>query len=340
MLDANGIITSPVDGMFYVENGKSVYGGLLLIDGAYYYARTSGQILTDTTYWITKNNDLLPVANYTFGADGKMVNPPVVENPDVPDVPEVKNGIVSEDGKLWWYVDGVKTYGGLLLIDGDYYYARSSGEILVNKTYWITKNNDLLPVDNYTFGADGKMVNPPVQEEPNPEPETPVVPEVKNGIVSEDGKLWWYVDGVKSYGGLLLIDGDYYYARSSGEILTNTKYWISKNNDLLPAASYTFGADGKMVNPPVQEEPEPETPVVPEVKNGIVSEDGKLWWYVDGVKTYGGLMLIDGDYYYARTSGEILCSRDYWITNTNDLLPAAKYTFGADGKMVNPPISN
>ena len=33
-----------------------------------------------------------------------------------------------------------------------------------------------------------------------------------------------------------------------------------------------------------------------------VSENGKLWWYVDGVKTYGGLMLIDGDYYYARTS--------------------------------------
>ena len=45
----------------------------------------------------------------------------------------------------------------------------------------------------------------------------------------------------------MLIDGDYYYARSSGEILTNTKYWISKNNDLLPITYYTFGADGKMV---------------------------------------------------------------------------------------------
>ena len=69
---------------------------------------------------------------------------------------------------------------------------------------------------------------------------------MKNGIVSEDGKLWWYVDGVKTYGGLMLIDGEYYYARSSGEILTNTKYWITKTNDLLPEANYTFGADGKM----------------------------------------------------------------------------------------------
>ena len=68
-----------------------------------------------------------------------------------------------------------------------------------------------------------------------------------------------------------------------------------------------------MLNPPVTEEPdpeEPETPVEPEEpekKNGIVEEGGKLWWYVDDVKTYGGLMLIDGDYYYARTSGEIVC---------------------------------
>ena len=300
MLDANGIIATEGDGIFYVENGTSVYGGLMLIDGDYYYARTSGQLVVDRTYWITKTNGLLPEANYTFGADGKMLNPPITEEPDPeePEIPVVKNGIVSENGKLWWYVDGVKTYGGLMLIDGAYYYARSSGEILTNCTYWITKTNDLLPAANYTFGADGKMIDHPITEEPDPE--EPIVPEVKNGIVSEGGKLWWYVDGVKTYGGLMLIDGAYYYARSSGEILTSRTYWITKTNDLLPAANYTFGADGKMIDPPVVEpeqppvDPDPEQPEIPEVKNGIVSEDGKLWWYVDGVKTYGGLMLIDG----------------------------------------------
>jgi hypothetical protein len=145
--------------MYYVENVKTSYGGLMLIDGDYYYARTSGQIVCGRTYGITKTNDLLPAKNYTFDADGKMVNPPVVE----PEQPEVKkNGIVAENGKLWWYVDGVKTYGGLMLIDGDYYYARTSGEIVSGKTYGITKTNDLLPARNYTFGADGKMLNPPV----------------------------------------------------------------------------------------------------------------------------------------------------------------------------------
>ena len=259
MLDVNGLVTSPVDGMFFVENGKSVYGGLMLIDGDYYYARTTGQVLTNVTYWITKTNDLLPADNYTFGADGKMIDPPVVEpetpvEPEEPEVPEVKNGIVSEDGKLWWYVDGVKTYGGLMLIDGDYYYARSSGEILTNVTYWITKTNDLLPAANYIFDAEGKITNAPAVEPEEPEtPVEPEEPEVKNGIVSEDGKLWWYVDGVKTYGGLMLIDGDYYYARTSGEILTNVTYWITKTNDLLPAANYIFDAEGKITNAPAVE---------------------------------------------------------------------------------------
>ena len=269
MLDANGIITSEVDGMFYVENGTSVYGGLMLIDGDYYYARTSGQLVTDRTYWITKTNDLLPADNYTFGSDGKMIDPPVTEEPDqggdsgeteTPVEPEVKNGICAdENGTLYYYVDGVKTYGGLLYIDGHYYYARTSGQIVVDRSYWITKNNDLLPVDNYTFGSDGKMVNPPVTEEPDQggdsgEPETPVVPEVKNGICAdENGTLYYYVDGVKTYGGLLYIDGHYYYARTSGQIVVDRSYWITKTNDLLPAANYTFGSDGKMVDPPVVE---------------------------------------------------------------------------------------
>ena len=50
--------------------------GLMLIDGAYYYARTSGEIVTNRSYWITKTNDVLPAANYAFGADGQMINPP------------------------------------------------------------------------------------------------------------------------------------------------------------------------------------------------------------------------------------------------------------------------
>ena len=344
--DENGITmggwTTNSTGTRYSVGPSYIKRSWVTLAGDQYYFGEDYYMYTGTRS-IPKNRNNMKegIFWYLFAEDGKFIR----EYTDL-------NGIVAENGNLYWVVNGRNEYGGLMLIDGDYYYARTYGQLVQNATYWITKNNDLLPCASYSFGADGKMLNAPVVN-PDPDPEQPPVtpdpePEVKNGIVSEGGKLWWYVDGVKTYGGLMLIDGDYYYARSSGEILTNTKYWISKTNDLLPAKNYTFGADGKMLNAPViNPDPDPEQPPVtpdptpdpePEVKNGIVSEDGKLWWYVDGVKTYGGLMLINGDYYYARTSGEILTNTKYWISKTNDLLPAKNYTFGADGKMVNPPI--
>ena len=209
-------------------------------------------------------------------------------------------------------------------LDGEQYYF-GEDHYMFTGTRSIPKNrsNKDEGIFWYLFDEDGKFIKDYTD---------------LNGIVEENGKKYWVVDGMNAYGGLMLIDGAYYYARTYGEIVCGRDYGISKTNGLLPVGSYTFGADGKMINPPVVEPEQPDTPVVPEVKNGIVSEDGKLWWYVDGVKTYGGLMLIDGAYYYARTSGEILTDKTYTITKTNDLLPVGGYTFGADGKMINPPV--
>ena len=126
--------------------------------------------------------------------------------------------------------------------DGNYYYVNSSCKVITNQRYWVSKTNDLLTAGFYNFGADGKMTDAPI---PTPDPD-PVNP-AKNGIVSEDGELYYYVDGVKTYAGLIQIDGDYYYVNSYCKVVTNQRYWISKTNNLLPATFYTFDADGKMV---------------------------------------------------------------------------------------------
>ena len=89
-----------------------------------------------------------------------------------------------------------------------------------------------------------------------------------------------------------------------------------------------------MVNPPVTDpDPDPTEPE-PEVKDGIVAESDSLYYYVDGVLTYAGLIQIDGNYYYVRTSGEVVHGRSYWITKTNGLLPEKSYTFDETGKIV------
>lgn len=236
-------------------------------------------------------------------------------------------GLFDYNGDTYYCVNGIiQEYPGLVKIGDDYYYFRSTSTAVKGRTYWITVTNDLLPEGAYIFDESGKMVNPP-SVDPDPEPE------VKNGIVSENGSLYYYVDGVLTRAGLIQIDGDYYYVKtSSGEVVHGRSYWVTATNDLLPAGQYTFDETGKMVNPPtVDPDPDPE----PEVKNGIVSENGSLYYYVNGNLTGAGLIRIDGDYYYVRTSNcEVVHGRSYWVTLTNGLLPAGQYTFADDGKMV------
>ena len=361
--DENGVWQEHLTGLFDYK-GETYYcvagiiqegAGLVCIDGDYYYFRTSTSTAVKArAYWITVTNGLLPTGQYTFDADGKMVNPPIVTpDPDPSPEPGVKNGIVAENGSLYYYVDGVLTGVGLIRLNGDYYYVKTSNcEVVHGRSYWVTDTNGLLPAGPYTFGTDGKMINPPVVDptpdpdpEPEPTPDPDPTPDVKNGIVAENGSLYYYVDGVLTGVGLIRLNGDYYYVKTSNcEVVHGRSYWVTDTNGLLPAGPYTFGTDGKMINPPVvdptpdpdpEPEPTPDPDPTPDVKNGIVAENGSLYYYEDGVLTGAGLIRLNGDYYYVKTSNcEVVHGRSYWVTDTNGLLPAGPYTFGADGKMV------
>ena len=298
----NGIVAEN-DSLYYYKDGVRYYAGLIEIDGSYYYVRTSGEVVHGCSHWITKTNGLMSERSYTFDDNGRMTDPEI-QNP-------AKDGIVAEDGSLYYYRDGVRYYAGLIEIDGSYYYVRTSGEVVHGRNYWITKTNGLMGERSYQFAEDGKMINPEIKNLS------------KNGIVAEDGSLYYYRDGVRYYAGLIEIDGSYYYVRTSGEVVHGRNYWITKTNGLMGERSYQFAEDGKMINPEIKNLS----------KNGIVAEDGSLYYYRDGVRYYAGLIEIDGSYYYVRTSGEVVHGCNYWITKTNGLMPEKSYTFGADGKM-------
>lgn len=350
--DENGVWQEHLTGLFdyngetyYCVNGIiQEYPGLVKIGNDYYYFRSSSTAVKGRTYWITVTNDLLPAGPYTFDADGKMIDPPVIipdPDPDPDPTPGVKNGIVEENGSLYYYVDGALTGAGLIQIDGNYYYVKSSNcEVVHGRSYWVTATNGLLPAGLYNFADDGKMIDPPViVPDPDPDP----TPEVRNGIVEENGSLYYYVDGILTGAGLIQINGDYYYVKTSNcEVVHGRSYWVSATNGHLPAGLYSFADDGKMIDPPVivpdpdpDPTPDPTPDPEPEVKSGVVEENGSLYYYVDGVLTGAGLIQIDGDYYYVKTSNcEVVHGRSYWVTVTNGLLPAGPYTFAADGKMV------
>ena len=295
------------DGLYYFVDGVKTGRGLFEYDGSYYYARTlSGKLVCGMSYWITETNGItingVPIkqGTYQFDNDGKMILRDLV-----------KDGIVEEDGSLYYYKNGSRYYAGLINIEGSYYYVKTSGEVVHGQKYWITKTNGLMKEASYEFGADGKMV---------------VDESVKDGIVKENGSLYYYKDGKLTYAGLINIDGSYYYVKTSGEVVHGQKYWITKTNGLMPERSYTFDAEGKITDPEIIS-PDPG-------KNGIVEEDGSLYYYKDGSRYYAGLINIDGSYYYVKTSGEVVHGQKYWITKTNGLMKEASYEFGADGKMV------
>ena len=221
---------------YYCVDGVIIANGLMKIDGNYYYARTSnGAFVCNRTYWITKTNGLLDAGIYTFDDAGRIIFP---EKP--------KNGIVAENGSLYYYENGVLTGAGLIQIGNDYYYVRTStGEVVHGRSYWVTDTNDLLPAGPYTFDTDGKMINPPVVD-PNPDPDP--TPDVKNGIVAENGSLYYYENGVLTGAGLIRLNGDYYYVKTSNcEVVHGRSYWITVTNGLLPTGQYMFADNGKLI---------------------------------------------------------------------------------------------
>ena len=284
----------------------------------YYYFGEDGKAVKKTgeieEYVVEKNNGYdLPEGNrYCFDENGVIVH-----------FSGCPNGIYRDNASCNYYycVDGVIIANGLMKIDGNYYYARTSnGAFVCNRTYWITKTNGLLDAGIYTFDDAGRIIFP---EKP------------KNGIVAENGSLYYYENGVLTGAGLIQIGNDYYYVRTStGEVVHGRSYWVTDTNGLLPAGPYTFGTDGKMINPPVVD-PNPDPDPTPDVKNGIVAENGSLYYYENGVLTGAGLIQLNGDYYYVKTSNcEVVHGRSYWITVTNGLLPTGQYMFADNGKLI------
>ena len=144
---SNGIATAPKNGVidgYYYEGGKVACNkGLIAYNGGWIYVRSNGKVATGT-YWITNTNGAMAQGCYEFGADGMMI------------VSEGKDGIVEENGVLYYYQNGTKAYGaGLIQLDANsYIYVRSNGQLAVGK-YWPTTRNGYLEIGEYDFGEDG-----------------------------------------------------------------------------------------------------------------------------------------------------------------------------------------
>ena len=313
VLDANGVFQKNVTGVYDVGNDTywlnsgiiEEYAGLKRVvkeDGEvnYYYFGKDGKAVKDGNYKVEKksNDLLLPCYQYRFDANG------IIEH----DADTSKNGIAEETGSdtEFYFIDGIKVGEGLLNIDGKYYYARTStGEIIKNRSYWISKtnNNYQIPCAMYYFDADGVMQI--------------------DGFVTVGDDTYYYENGALVTG-FTKIDEDYYFFNArSGKLYKDANMWVAGDNAYdFVGGMYYFGADGKMV--------------VPNLETGvrkIVGENGNLYFTIDGARMYNGLYELDGEYYFAEYSGKLAVEKPVYV-NTELLSGNGWYYFGTDGKFV------
>ena len=303
-----------VDGIYHTyENGVQggVYTGLVQVDDKWGYSKlgslTGGWVMIDDAWYYFDTTTLSNVKTYN---NGKVTF------------------VFEETGKLIsgkWYNDGI----GTRYYFADNYYYKAGGQ---SDVQWET-------IDGKTYGFDlngYRYIGRCRVTESNKAYKIAVFDNegVFEGFYSEPGEyivrctngLYYVVDGVVAHAGLIKIGDYYYYAATGGVIVTSTTRYINSVwvNGLMPAGTYEFDAEGKMII-------ETEDP-----KNGIVEVNGQLYYFVDNVAMHAGLIKIGDYYYYAATGGVIVTSTTRYINSVwvNGLMPAGTYEFDAEGKMI------
>ena len=308
--DANGIIEHDADTSkngidnetgsdteFYFIDGVKVGEGLLNINGKYYYARTStGEIIKDRSYWISKtnNNYQIPCAMYYFDADGVM---------------QIDGFVTVGDGT--YYYKDCKLVKGFTKIDEDYYFFNArSGKLYKDANMWVAGDNAYDFVGGmYYFGADGKMV----------------VPNLETGvrkIVTEDGNLYFTIDGARMKNGLYELDGEYYYVNYDGTLAVKCSAYVSVSESIESLDKdgwYGFDEEGKLL------------------MTGFVEGGDDYTYYYNNGKRAKGFTKIGEDYYFFNArSGKMYKNATMWVAGNNAYgIKGGMYYFDVNGQMSN-----
>lgn len=290
------------DDTFWIKDGVNIaFPGLIRIADAnghihYYYFAEDGKAVKNGNYKVNKNNGLpLPEYGFAFDSDGVIVH----------DEDTSKNGICDGDGSKFYYIDGVKVGEGLIKVGDYYYYARtSSGEIVRNRQYWITKTNEL-PMQQgiFDFDAEGRMI--------------------VTGFIHAFGATYYNDNGVLAKGFTKIGDDYYIFNASSGKMYSNAMMWVPDNEYGITGGMYEFDADGKMI------------------RTGFITTGGYTYYYDNGVLAKGFTKIGDDYYFFNAGSGKMYRDATLWVAdNAKYGFVGGMYYFGADGKMVLPDIEN
>ena len=290
----NGIAMADSGSDHYFIDGVKVGEGLICVDGKYYYAKTSsGEIVKDKYYWISKVNENYSVKTgmYYFDENGVM---------------QINGFVTVDDGSTYYYANCTLVKGFTKIGEDYYFFNARSGKMYKDATMWVGANDAYdIKGGMYYFGTDGKMV----------------IPDTVNGkkeIVAEDGKLYFTIDGARMYSGLYELDGAYYYASSNGQLVVNDVAYINATplKDEDGEGWYCFNAEGKLI-----------------MTGFVAGGDGYTYYYNNGTRAKGFTQIGEDYYFFNKGSGKMYKNVTLWVGANDSGVKVGMHDFGTDGKM-------
>ena len=287
VMQINGFVTVG-DDTYYYKDCKLVKGFTKIGDDYYLFNARSGKMYKNADMWVAGNNDYgIAGGMHHFGADGVMQI----------------DGFVRVGNDTYYYANR-ELVTGFTKIGEDYYlFNGNSGKMYKDANMWVGKNTYGIKGGMYYFDANGKMV----------------VPDTVNGvkkIVTEDGKLYFTIDGARMYSGLYELEGAYYYALSNGQLVVDGVAYIDAKPLKDDEGWYGFDTDGKLI-----------------MTGFVTGGDNYTYYYNNGERAKGFTKIGEDYYFFNAGSGKMYTDATLWV-GTNDLdIEVGMHYFGTDGKM-------
>jgi glucan-binding YG repeat protein len=197
-----------------------------------------------------------------------------------------RNGWTEEDGRMYFYAYGVALHGCIAEIDGEYYYFRDNGTLLMedetcrigvedDDAFWIRAGWDNILLAGQWYTDDTK----------------------------DPADIYYYGENFAAACGPTQIDGEFYlFDSESGLLLCNRKvliedsWWESDYQGILTPVPNEQGSD--------------------EALNGwVMDTDGNTYYFRDGVPLSGGFCNIDGEYRFFHDNGRMAKSESLYLDN-------------------------
>ena len=291
VLQINGFVEVNGDMYYYYEDCTLAKGFTKIGNDYYLFNAGSGKMYKNADMWVGKNTYGVEPGMHYFGADGVMQI----------------NGFVTVGDDTYYYKD-CKLVKGFTKIGDDYYlFNGNSGKLYKDATMWVPANSYGIEPGMYYFGAEGKMV----------------VPNLETGvrkIVTEDGNLYFTIDGARMKNGLYELDGEYYYVNYDGTLAVKCSAYVSVSESIESLDKhgwYGFDAGGKLI-----------------MTGFVEGGDDYTYYYNNGKRAKGFTKIGDDFYLFNGNSGKMYKDAKMWVAGNNDYgFVGGMYYFGTDGKM-------